>query len=79
MRLVVDASVYGDAVYSFDSRRTQLVDKFFETIISRGHVIVEPRIFSLELAFLLPRRLGPQEGKRVPLRDNRGGCSDRYS
>jgi len=36
MRLVVDASVYGDAVYSFDSRRTQLVNRFLEAIISHS-------------------------------------------
>ncbi len=46
--IVVDTSVYVDALFVFDERRYELVKNFFRVIQNEGLKVVEPEVFKIE-------------------------------
>jgi len=57
MPVVVDTSVFIDAILEFDKYRTKLADDLFETIQNTSLEIVNPFLFRVELAGVLSRKL----------------------
>lgn len=63
--IVVDTSVYIDALFIFDEHRYELVKNFFRIVQNKGLKIVEPEVFKIELIGQLVRRTKEDEAFKI--------------
>ncbi len=54
--IVVDTSVFIDAIFRFDENRYELMRKFFRLVQNSGLSIIVPEVFKVELIGQLVRR-----------------------
>ena len=59
--IVIDTSVFIDALFRFDERRSDMANEIFEIVQSRKITILEPEIFRLEVIGQLSRRIPRQD------------------
>ena len=59
--IVVDTSVFIDALFEYKEDRTKLAKRFFREIQEKNLPIVEPDIFKIELIGQLVRRMSKEE------------------
>jgi len=59
--IVLDTSVFIDAIFRFDSHRSRLAADLFRTAQNAGVSIIEPEIFKIELIGQLVRRIQKKE------------------
>jgi predicted nucleic acid-binding protein len=53
--IVIDTSVYIDALFVFDEHRYELVKNFFRIVQNEGLKVVEPEVLKIELIGQLVR------------------------
>ncbi|AIG98443.1 putative nucleic acid-binding protein [Archaeoglobus fulgidus DSM 8774] len=63
--IVVDTSVYIDALFVFDEHRYKLVKNFFRIVQNEGLKVVEPEVFKIELIGQLVRRTKKDEAFKI--------------
>lgn len=63
--IVIDTSVFIDALFEYDTKRTELAKKLFWLVQDRGITIAEPDIFKVELIGQLVRRMPREEAMRL--------------
>ncbi|WP_290598014.1 MULTISPECIES: type II toxin-antitoxin system VapC family toxin [unclassified Archaeoglobus] len=61
MSLVVDTSLFADLVFKFNEKRTRIA----EEVLSAVSDIVNPRLFKVEIAGILARRLSAQQVEQI--------------
>ena len=63
--LVVDVSVFIDALFVYDEERSERARSLFRMVSRKGYNIFEPAIFGVELASQLARRKPRRQAKRI--------------
>ena len=63
--IVVDTSVFIDAIFRFDENKSELVRKFFRFVQNAGLILVVPEVFKVELIGQLVRRMKKEEAFKV--------------
>jgi len=63
--IVVDTSVYIDALFVFDEHRYELMKNFFRIVQNEGLKVVEPEVFKIELIGQLVRRTKKDEALKI--------------
>ena len=63
--LVVDVSVFIDALFVYDEERSERARSLFRVVSRRGYSIFEPAIFGVELASQLARRKPRRQSRKI--------------
>lgn len=63
--IVVDTSVYIDALFIFDEHRYELVKNFFRIVQNKGLKVVKPEVLKIELIGQLVRRTKKDEAFKI--------------
>jgi len=63
--IVVDTSVFINAIFRFDENRSELVGKFFRFVQNAGLIVVVPEVFKVEFIGQLVRRMKKEEAFKV--------------
>ncbi len=63
--IVVDTSIFIDAIFRYDENRYKLVREFFRFIQNAGLSVVVPEVFKVELIGQLVRRIKKDEALKI--------------
>ncbi|ASJ10315.1 PIN domain-containing protein [Thermococcus sp. P6] len=63
--IVVDTSVFIDAIFEYEKARTSLAKTFFRKVQEKNIPIIEPDVFKIELIGQLIRRMPREEASRL--------------
>ena len=63
--MIVDVSVFVDALFVYDEGRSRLAFEFLKALDEKGHDILEPEVFGIELISQLVRRRPREVSKKI--------------
>lgn len=63
--IVVDASVFIDLLFEYNSDRTQCAEELFSSLEEKGLTILEPDLFKVELTGQIVRRMKRDEAVKI--------------
>lgn len=63
--IVVDASVFIDLIFEYDSKRTHSAEELFSILEENGLKIVEPELFKIELTGQIARRMKKDVASKI--------------
>jgi len=63
--IVVDASVFIDLLFEYNSERTRFAEELFSSLEEKGLTILEPDLFKVELTGQIARRMKRDQAVKI--------------